>query len=325
MSIPKCQWISTDANPDGDESSAIPRINSYGILAFIDGEPFILGFFKPLNPSGTAANGEDLEELNEGDRVIKTVGRNKVILRSSGEIQIESTRTCRTIMFPERHVINTLCRNYEFRTDGGTIDWIHIDENQETKDTVLREEIRDDINRTNIILTESGKTARGSDVMYRRQFGKGVNGDDIEAVVNTTEIKNTGETDVFIRAANATAGHKLNVKPSGETTLNIGDRMSANVKPTGETTLDVGPGKAKVNIKPSGETTIDVGPGKSTITIKPNGEIEVKTSSKIQMTSPKINLNKPMSGITTQNSHQSVIDFVTGVPVTPSKTVFSDV
>jgi hypothetical protein len=322
--VTNCQWISADANPDGDESSAIPRVNSYGILAFVDGEPFIIGYFKPLNSEGNANFGKDLEELNEGDRVLKTVGLNKIILRASGEIQIESNRTCRSIWFPERSLINTLCRNYEFRTDGGTIDWEHLDENDQLTDTIYREEKRDNIERTNIIQTQEGTITRGDPLIYRRQFGKGVDGDSINAVVHTTEILNTGETKVFIRSADAPNGYNMRVQPSGETDLNIGDRSKLNIKPTGETTYNVA-GKANVNIKPDGTTTIDVGPGKSTLTIKPSGETELKTTAKIVMTSPKIDLNKPMSGIITANGTNGVVDFITGVPVTPSTTVFSDV
>lgn len=323
-SIPKCQWISADANPDGDESSTIPRINSYGLVAYVDGEAFILGFFRPLNAKGTANVAGDQEELNEGDKVIKTVGKNKIILRASGEIQVESTRTCRTIWFPERHLLNVLCRNYEFRTDGGTVDWTHIDENSETTDTVKREEVRDNINRSNIVLTETGTVQRGSPTIYRRQFGQGVDGDDITAVVHTTEIKNTGETDIFVRAPNQEEGFKANIKPSSETTVNIAGKVKLNIQPTGETDLNVND-KANIHISPSGETLIDVGPGKSTILMKASGEIEVTTSTKVKVTSPKVELNGAASGITTMNSHQGVVDFITGVPITPSTTVFSDI
>lgn len=323
-----CQWLSSDANPEGDESSTIPRINSIGVVAFVDGEPFIIGFLRPLNDQGTAAietAETEQEVLNEGDKVIKTVGKNKVILRASGEIQIESTRTCRTIYFPNRHLINELCRNYEFRTDGGTEDWIQYDGNRLAKNTVRRIEERDTISRTNIVYKESGTVDKDNlPLIYRRRIGKGVNGG-IGSVVHTTEIKNTGETHVFIRAAEQTEGYDLNILPSGDTTLKIGgSRHVTNIKPTGETNMNIN-GKMNMNVKPSGETVIDVGPGKSVITIKPDGNIEVTTTAKIKMKSPKIDLNDPKSGITTENSHFGVVDMITGLPVLPSKTVFSDV
>ena len=330
--ISNCQWISTDANPDGDESGAIPRVNSYGLLAFVEGEPFIIGYWKPLSSAGEANVGDVLEELNEGDRVLKTIGKNKIILRTSGEIQIESTRVCRSIWFPERDLLNTLCRNYEFRTDGGTIDWEHVDENDSINDTVFREEIRDNITRSNIVKTEVGTIERNNPLIFRKQFGKGVDGDDIASVVHTTEIKNTGETDVFIRSADASNGYKLNIKPSGETTLNIGDRANLNIKNTGATTYNVA-GKATVTIQPSGDTTIDVGPGKSVINIAASGNISitasanvnVKASSNVVVKAAQVQLNGTASGILTSNSSYGVVDFVTGVPLVPSSTVFGDV
>jgi len=330
----KVQWLTSDANPDGDESSTIPRTDSICAVTFIGGEGFIIGFLKPIGPTGSAANpneDSDQEELNEGDKVIKTVGKNKIIMRASGEIQIECTRANKRTYFPQRNLTADLCQNYEYRCDAGTTDWGNVDENDEQLLTIKREEFRDDAERTNIIMEESGTVdADDPTLMYRRQFGAGIEGTEIGKIVHKTTIKKDGETNVFVSAPDAKSGLNFNVKPTGEAELVVGDpagdkKMSAHVMPTGETTFNIGPDKAKVNIKPSGETTIDVGPGKSTITIKPSGEIEVKTSTRVQVTSPEINLNKKMSGITTEASHQSVIDFISGVPVMPSQTVFSDV
>ena len=41
--------------------------------------------------------------------------------------------------------------------------------------------------------------------------------------------------------------------------------------------------------------------------------------------SKEIILNEKLTGITTMKSHEGVIDFITGVPVKPSKTVFGDI
>jgi len=111
--IPKCQWLSADSSPDGDESGGLPRINSYCVVAFIGGEPIVLGFFSPLTTEGSAAVGENREDLNEGDKIFKTVAGNKIILRTGGTIEIESARNCRTIYFPDNALINELCRNFE--------------------------------------------------------------------------------------------------------------------------------------------------------------------------------------------------------------------
>src|ERR1035437_2735170 len=91
--IDECQWINQDGHPDGDESTTIPRTGSYGIVFYVAGVPFIHGFFNPLTLAGSASIPADNKEqgLNEGDRVIKTLGGNKILLRAHGEIEIQST------------------------------------------------------------------------------------------------------------------------------------------------------------------------------------------------------------------------------------------
>lgn len=323
LHIANCQWLSADAHFEGDESSPIPRVNAYCLVAFVDSTPIILGFFKPLSETGDASTGKDLEEVNEGDKVFKTVAGNKIILRASGEIQIESTAGCRTVWFPQDDLINTLCQNYEFRADGGTVDWLNTD--KKNKYTYLRKEIRDTTIRTNIILEESGTVDEDDlSVIYKRRFGKGDEFGDIEAVVHTTTVKNTGETDILIATADNEVGYKMNIKPAGDTTLNIGDKAKLSIASSGATSYDVN-GKAKVTIAPSGDTVIDVGPGKSTIKISASGNIEIIATTKVRVKAPKVELNGMNSGITTENSHQGVIDLISGAPVVPSKTVFSDI
>lgn len=324
LHIASCQWLSADAHYEGDESSPIPRVNSYCVVAFIDSEPIIVGFFKPLSENGDANTGKDIEEANEGDKVFRTVAGNKIILRSSGEVQIESTSGCRTTWFPQEDLINELCRNYEFRTDGGTIDWLNID--RKRKYTYLRKEVRDTSNRKNIILEESGTVdADNTPLIYRKRIGAGdLDDGGIKSIVHTVEIKNTGETDILIATADNKVGHKLNIKPDGSTNLNIGDKAKLNIAASGDTSYDVN-GKAKLTIAPSGDTVIDVGPGKSTIKISASGNIEIIASTKVKVKAPKVELNGAASGITTANSHMNVIDLISGAPVTPSTTVFSDI
>lgn len=303
--IANCQWLSADAHYEGDESSPIPRVDAYCLLAIIDSTPMILGFFKPLSEAGDASTGKDLEEVNEGDKVFKTVAGNKVILRASGEIQIESTAGCRTTWFPQDDLINELCQNYEFRCDGGTEDWLNIDKKR--KYTYLRKEIRDTTTRNNIILEEGGTVDEENlDIIYQKRIGQGDDFGDIMSVVHTTTIKNTGETDILIATADNKVGYKMNIKPAGDVSLDVA-------------------GKAKITIASSGDTVIDIGPGKSTVKISASGEIEIIATSKVKVTAPKIELNGAKSGITTAASHQNVIDLISGAPCQPSTTVFSDV
>lgn len=273
--IPNCQWINLDGHPDGDESAVIPRVNSYGFVFYIDGEPFFFGFFRPLSITGSAETGSILEPLNEGDRVIKTVGKNRIIMRAHGEIQIESTRTCRSIYFPDRNLINTLCRNYEFRTDGGTIDW----KNDGSDNTLSRQEWRDTLNRTNIIVEEKGLVS--GEILWREQIGLGGTNLTPSSIVYTRTVKNTGETELFIRAPNASSGHNLKILPDGQTDLNIADKTSVQIKPTGEVTLDVGPGNAILNIKPDGSVSLTT---KSTISATADKDISMTTKANLSAT-----------------------------------------
>lgn len=271
--LPGVQWLNLDSSPDGDESGVIPRVNSYGLVFYVDGEPFVLGFFSPLTGSGDASGKK--EDLNEGDRVLKTLANNKIILRSHGEIQIESTRTCRTIYFPDRHLLNTLCRNYEFRTDGGTVDWLNINAQD---DTLYRRELRDNIKRKNLIIEEYG--AVSGELISRVSIGAG-SASGIEQPVWTQTTKNTGETELFIRTPGASSGHKYTILPSGQTELNIADKTKLTIEPSGQTTLDVGPGNCILVISPSGQVTLTT---KDKVNVTAKSDVSITTEGKLDAT-----------------------------------------
>lgn len=274
-SIPKCQWINMDSHPDGDESTTIPRANSFGIVFFIGGTPFIFGFFSPLTGTGSASlQTNEKEELNEGDRILKTIAGNKVILRAHGEVEIHSTDTCRTIYFPDKHLLNTLCRNYEFRTDGGTIDWVNNGDDTTTAVT----EYRDDIKRTNVIIEERG-TVDGK-IISRTSIGAGTD-DGITEPVWTRTILSTGETELFIRAPGADTGHKVTTTPDGGTKVEIAGKFTSEIKATGETTIDIGPGKFTLTISPEGELSIA---NEGTTKLHSKGNVELTTDGELKVT-----------------------------------------
>jgi hypothetical protein len=274
-----CQWINIDAHPSGDESTCIPRKNSYGLVFFVAGEPFIFGFFSPLTGTGSASiDTKSKEVLNEGDRILKTVGGNKIIWRAHGEIEIQSTDTCKTVYFPDQSIINSLCRRYEFRTDGGTIDWISDDL---TKTTLCVTEYRDTILRTNVIIEEKGN-------------------------VDTTTISRTTIGPV-IGGDIAIPVWKQTISKLGETKLDIGLGWNLVVKPTGATTLEVGKGLSTIGIQPTGETKIEVGKGLATITISPSGSIKIESKSDVSVDA--------VSGIKVSTKGKAAIDAMGGVEV----------
>jgi hypothetical protein len=85
-----------------------------------------------------------------------------------------------------------------------------------------------------------------------------------------------------------------------------------------------------VNITVNGDAKIDAS-GKADIiaggkvTVDAGGDADIKAGGTCKVEATQIQLNGSASGITTATSHQNVIDFITGVPVTPSTTVLGDV
>lgn len=302
--ISRAQWLSPDSHPDGDESGVIPRVNSYCLVFFINGEAFVWGFLKPLTKEGSAANpNTDNEDLQEGDRLLSTVAGNKIILRSSGEIQIESNENCRTIYYAEEDIVNTVCRNYELRLNGGTVDWIIPDKKK--GHTIYQAEYRQNIDRKKIVVESKGYID-GGEYVTRYEVGVGTDNGDISEQVYTKETKKDGTTRTFIRKPGASVGYEQVIKPSGETVVNIADKSKTTILETGETTVNIAD-KHKLNIKPDGKTSlnvndkcmidieasgnvkVDVG-GKSTITITPDGTVTIKAETNATVEAKKINL-----------------------------------
>lgn len=136
LDIPNVRWIQLAWHPEGDEDTFVPRPGCYGIMTFLASEPYILGFFPLDNSSGGNARANQ-EKLDPGDRIIKTVAGNKIIVRAGGAIQIESTSQCRTYWLPTQNLINTVCQNFELATSGGYFNWL-LNKDEETTNLTLR-------------------------------------------------------------------------------------------------------------------------------------------------------------------------------------------
>jgi len=283
--IPKCQWLNMDASPEGDESTVIPRRNSYCLVVYVDSEPFVLGFFTPLSGEGSAQIGEDKDPLNEGDRIVRTVGKNFIIWRSGGEIQIQSTNSCRTIYIPNNDLINTICRNYEFRTDGGTIDWVNLDDTN----TLFISEHRDNINRDHIIVEERGEI--GSDVMWKTQIG-------------VPQDSGSGLKD------SVDAIWQKSVKKDGATEIIIAKKTTIKVESSGQTSIDVNNGAATIVITPDG-----------VVNITNKGNFNVTSGGKGTLKAKLYDIDGGGSLEPVHTFPSAISDF-TGLPIrTPSKTV----
>lgn len=267
------KWLSLSSSTGEDEDddfTIIPRVGQYGVITFINSEPYIMGFYRPTTTyldekdRASAQTNINSDDLSAGDRVIKTIAGNRVILRSGGTVEIESNKLCRTYWIPSRRIMNSVCGTYELEVDGGFMHWTR---DTETGKTTLRYFIYDAANPTAALDLQFGTTESANKFIVAK-LGS-LNPD-------TLAIEKTS--------------FDLGVEKDGTTSLTIGEG-------------------SKTSLKISGTT----------------GNIELKTEGEVDLKAKKVQLNGKVSGVTTGNSHQNVIDLITGVPVRASTTVFGDV
>lgn len=270
--IPKCQWLNIDSNPEGDESTAIPRKDSFCVVFFVDGEPFIFGFFKPLSKGGKAVQGNEQSKVVEGDKIFSTVAGNRITVKASGAIEMVAKDTLKRIMFPTGSMIMDFCRGYSLRTDGGTIDW----KADTLQQTLYRAEFRKDLLRTFVVVEEKG----GVDLttMLRTTIGPAIPGvPGTKMPVYEHSIKLTGETEttVSLPGAGAASGVKTTFSPEGSLNVKVGaiHNTEFDIGPTGAAKLSVNK-IATVAISETGD--ISVKNALSSAEISASGDITIK-------------------------------------------------
>ena len=123
-------------HPDGDEEVTLPRLKTYGVILFIGTEAFWIGAIPLLMANGEKQRKNQVT-LNAGDKVIKTVAGNRIIVRTGGTIEIQSTQLCRTFWIPSQNLINSVCQNFELETSGGHMKW-RLDQKEETTNLQLK-------------------------------------------------------------------------------------------------------------------------------------------------------------------------------------------
>lgn len=210
LHLPQVQWLSTDSNPEGDESTCIPRVGATGLVFFVEGEAFIWGYFRATDPTAGAVTGNEPSDLLEGDKVISTVAGNKVVVKSNGVIEIHSRDSLRTIYFPKDGLLSTLCRAYSFESDA--YDVKARLQNAVLQSTLTAKEYRRDIGRTSIVVEERGYV--DSTVVKKVAIGPGipgVSGVQIPVFQYTTDI--TGKVDVEVGVLGT--GVTVEVTPGG--------------------------------------------------------------------------------------------------------------
>jgi hypothetical protein len=234
--IPNVQWLSADANPEGDESGGIPRKGSWGIVHFLDGQAFIGGFMKPLWKSGTTLRGNESVKLNEGDKIISTLAGNRITVKRSGLIEMFASENLMRLIIPTNGQIADLCRTYLMEVDGGSINWMF----DELLNTVWDAEYYMNSSRTFLIREEKGFVS--ADIVYKKVVGPGVPGVLGSSLpVYTQSIGVTGETTTTVTPPlpeGSPSGYKSTIGPDGSIEILAGAAQS--IKITADTLGNIG-------------------------------------------------------------------------------------
>ena len=349
------QWLSSYTHPEGDESGLVPRAGAVGVCIFAGGIPWIIGFFQPttldseqeiedkelegISPSGGSAASEK-EKINEGDYIMRSLGGSRLVMRAGGEIELVATSACSRTYFPTDHRITETCYNLEQTTLGGNLNWGRAAPESEL--TQCRQEYKNDSKGTDKIIEYWGSIVEKSGMIYQMLMGEGltVEGSKLAptpAPVVREELYSDGKREYFLkenlyytkidvdgaftRGVNDFSYYNK-IIPTGESTLNINNKLqhkimsdgeillttgieeekqegipgeggegkfTLNIKPTGDVSLSINK-KVEVSITNGGVVTIDSGSGKSIVKIDAEGNVEITAATKVSAKAPLIDL-----------------------------------
>lgn len=337
LDLHNVQWISLTASAtgEGDEDTALPRPGQYGVITFINNEPYIMGYYRPIKTPAEEGQKADIQDpdsvetqnLTTGDRLIRTVAGNRIILRSGGTVEIQSTGQCRTYWISSRQVINNVCNSYELEVSGGFMYW-SLD--PDTNKTTLQYYVYDALEPNYVLDLQIGSTATDGKFITA-QMGA-INRADSTLITPSFDLSvgNNGTTELTVGAAKQmnlkidalTGNVDLSTKGSitqtvlGSVTQSVtGDvtqKVSGNVGQdvTGNATGTVG-GSLSATIQ--GDTTIT---SQGSVTVDSKAQVDIKGASGINLmgdgaSAPYQVLVNPLA----------LSDF-TGAPIqTPSSTV----
>lgn len=154
LDLSDVQWVSLSASTTGDgaEDTAIPVVGQMAVITFINNQPYIQGYYRPVktpNDPGSVNKEQDPNQseeirVNTGDRILKTLAGNKVLMRSGGSVEIESNRLCRTHWLPANRTVNTVCGTHKLEADGGFVHWtLDTETNATTYQFFVRDALKD--------------------------------------------------------------------------------------------------------------------------------------------------------------------------------------
>lgn len=187
-------------HPDGSYAVAIPPLDSLVIIGFVNSEAVLFGAYPISNTFGGGGR-TNQEDLLPGDYAFVTAAGSRVIIRSGGTVEIESTKGCRTYWLPKGETINSVCQNYELEPSGGFIHW-YVDE--DTQETQLHLKAYDSADEAvNAVDLKVGTTDSGA--LLDLNIGPTDGEYEVTAPTLSLQVQADGSTDLDIAAGKFTA------------------------------------------------------------------------------------------------------------------------
>lgn len=328
------QVLSASSSSAGEESGALAEINTLCCVSFFDQKPFIIGFYNPkrLTPSKDPSKEKNIDEgigndgaiegsasgskgtIDIGDYIVATRGGNKIVVRRSGIVEIESKKTCRTNYFPQEDKIFHMCRKYEFHSDAVT-EFHTSAPSTSSSPTYAYKKFINQVEGDAAIVQEQGKIPTLSkDIIERIAYGMANKLDNKNKFISPAYVKETYSNGKIVEAIECgtpsptetesawfqerkedgefiiSCGKKVwrfNVKSDGNTSLKINKKFSLEIEPSGNLFLNIND-KFKLKFESSGNFSIN-----SNEKLKINGE----ASGSFNLNSnDKIKLNSESSG-----------------------------
>jgi hypothetical protein len=312
--IKNCQWLNLDTNAEGDEGTTVPRRGSIGLVFWIDGEPFIGLYFKPIKKGGIPVKGTEYAKLNEGDKVFSTMAGNRILIKTNGMIELFSKSTLSRTMIPLGSQIIDICRKYELTTDSGYMRWNLAD--KLTQQTLFEAEYARDLLRTFVVQEKKGGVS--DDILQYIVAGiAGPGMDTVSAPVFEQTLKITGEMETFITPpvpSGTPIGFHSLIQPDGTVLVEVGPmpQFSFSLSPSGATEIAINQ-LLKITMTESGLFEI-AGPTASLsltdtgdmVAKNPTCEISAKSSGDMTISNPAVTVTITAAGELTLEAKQKI-------------------
>jgi hypothetical protein len=282
--LAKVQWLSLDANVDGDESGSIPRAQSLCLVFTVDGVSYVWGFFKPLTDKGSALLGNEYAELIEGDKIFSTAAGNRLVIKSNGTIELFGKDSLRRLMFPDGSFLSELCRRYELKTDGGVLEW---GADEDVGLALYRAEYKQTIVRAIVVLEEKG--AVSDTIVERKTIGTTTPGSkDIADPLYKYEFDLVTGISAEVKLPGPLPGVAWTVDPLGSWGITSGPKDNFDLQVSALGDIEIKNLAFSAVISNLGEVTIKN--KVATISVSASGEVTIDTKGKAKLSAASLDI-----------------------------------